>query len=313
MDFLPGKMKRKKRSSSMLGLKRREKIDGWLFVSPFVVSVLVFIIGPLLVAFMLSFKQYSFLDNNTMFQAKWIGLDNYKHAFVDPTLIKAFSNTFLFSIVVVPCQLIIALMLALIVDSKIKFKTFFRAAYYIPTLTSTVAVSVMFLFLFKSDGVLNIFMKFIHAQPHNWFGDPKYALPTIMIMAIWSSVGMYMVIFLAGLQEISVSLYEAAEIDGANRIQEFFYVTLPLIKPVFFFNLVVSFAGTFQMYDQAAVISGGNGGPDGSTMTVVLYMVRTGFKNLNMGYACAIAFLLFIVIFTITIIQKKLFGEENVE
>jgi multiple sugar transport system permease protein len=297
---------------SIRGAKRREKIDGWLFVTPFVISTLVFIVGPLLVAFMLSFKKYSFLDNNTMFQAKWVGLDNYKHALTDHSLIQAFRNTFLYSIVVVPCQMVIALMLALIVDSKIKFKTFFRAAYYIPTLTSTVAVSVIFLFLFRTDGVINSVISFFHGQPRSWFGNPKYALPTIMIMGIWYYVGTYMVIFLAGLQEVSASLYEAAEIDGATKVQELFYITLPLIKPTFFFNLVVALITTFQMYDQAYVVSGGNGGPDGSTMTVLMYMVRTGFRNLDMGYACAIAFLLFLVIFVIAIIQKKLFGEENV-
>ncbi|CDF59331.1 carbohydrate ABC transporter permease [Thermobrachium celere] len=292
-------------------VKTREKIDGWLFVMPFVISTLVFFAGPLVVAFILSFKEYSFLDQNTIWQAKWVGFDNYINAFKDPIFKRALLNTTLYSLGVVPIQLVIALILALIVDSDIKGKTFFRVAYYIPTVTSTVAVSVMFMFIFKTDGLLNKFLKLFGIPPYNWFGDVRLALPSIMGMAIWSSVGLYMIIFLAGLQDIPHSLYEAAWIDGANKWQQFWYVTLPLLRPTFFFNLVVSLIGTFQVFDQAYVVSGGNGGPLNSTMTVVLYLYRTGFRDFKMGYACAIAFILFAIIFILTLIQKKLFGEET--
>ncbi|MDO6354043.1 sugar ABC transporter permease [Caloramator sp. CAR-1] len=147
--------------------------------------------------------------------------------------------------------------------------------------------------------------------PYNWFGDPRLALPTIMMMAIWSSVGLYMVIFLAGLQDIPSSLYEAARIDGASKIQEVLYITVPLLKPTIFFNLVVSLIGTFQVFDQAFVVSNGTGGPLDSTMTVVLYLYNTGFRDFQMGYASAIAFILFAIIFILTLIQRKFFGEET--
>lgn len=291
--------------------RTREKVDGWLFVLPFVISALVFFIGPMLVALMLSFKQYSLLDGVSMFKAKDVGLQNYVHAFKDTAFRTAIMNTVKYSIIVVPVQLAIALLLALVVDSKIKGKTFFRIAYYIPTLTSTVAVSIMFLFLFNVDGIVNKFLAFFHVAPKNWFSEPSFALPAIMMMAIWSSVGNYMIIFLSGLQDIPVSLYEAASIDGANSVQRFFKITLPLIKPTFFFNLIVSIIGTLQVFDQAYIISGGTGGPLGKTMTIVLYLYNKGFKDFQMGYACAIAFILFAMIFALTLIQKAIFKEER--
>ncbi len=304
-------IKMKKAPKKFLTNKNREKIDGLLFVAPFVVSALVFLIGPLIVAFMLSFKEYSLLDQTTFLAAKNIGFDNYIRVLKDPVFKKALANTFLFSIGAVPLQLIIALLLALVVDSKIKAKAFFRVAYYIPTLTSTVAVSVIFLFLFKKDGVLNKFLSIFEIVGKNWFSDPSFALVAIISMAVWSSVGVYMIIFLSGLQEIPISIYEAAEIDGANKLQTFFKITLPMIKPTFFFNLVISVIGTLQMFDQAYIISGGTGGPLDSTMTVVLYLYNKGFKDFEMGYASAIAFVLFAIIFSLTLLQKRLFKEEE--
>lgn len=303
-------LKFRNRTSTISSAKKREGLDGWLFVLPFVISALVFFIGPLIVAFILSFKKYSFLDGS-MVNAPWVGLDNYIKAFKDPVFLKALSNTAIYSIGVVPTQLIIALALALVVDSKIKGKTFFRTAYYIPTITSTVAVAIMFMFLFKSDGVLNKFLGLFGMTPYTWYDDIRLALPLIMIMAIWASVGLYMVIFLAGLQDIPSSLYEAASIDGASKWQQLIYITIPMLKPTIFFNLVVSLIGTFQVFDQAYVISDGNGGPLNSTMTVVLYLYKQGFDEFNMGYACAIGFILFVIIFILTMIQKKFFGEET--
>lgn len=292
--------------------KMREKIDGWLFLLPFIISALVFLIGPMIFAFILSFKEYSLLDNVSIFSAKNVGLQNYINVFKDNDFKLAVMNTIEYSVIVVPVQLIIALLLALIVDSKIKGKTFFRVAYYIPTLTSTVAVSVMFLFLFNVDGIVNKFLAIFNVAPKNWFSEPKFALPAIMIMAIWASIGNYMIIFLSGLQDIPVSLHEAAIIDGASNIQRFFNVTLPLIKPTFFFNLVVSIIGTLQIFDQAYIISGGTGGPLGKTMTIVLYLYNKGFKDFQMGYASAIAFVLFAMIFALTLLQKAIFKEEKV-
>jgi multiple sugar transport system permease protein len=302
---------RPKKNISIKSLAKREKIEGWIFIAPFVILSLVFFVGPLLVAFMLSFKEYSFLDANSMFQAKWVWAQNYIDVLKNPTFIKALKNTSLYAIGVVPIQLIIALLLALVVNGSINGKSFFRTVYYIPTQTSAVAVAVIFMFLFKQDGLFNKFISIFGLQGINYLSNPKYALPVIMAMAIWSSIGLYMVIFLAGLQDIPESLYEAANIDGASKWQSFRFITTPMLKPTIFFNLVVSLIGCFQVYDQAYVVSQGNGGPLDSTMTVVLFLTRTGFREFKMGQACAVAFILFAIIFVLTVIQKKLFGEET--
>lgn len=274
---------------------------------PFIISVSLFIIGPLIYAFVISFKEFSFLNPTA---SHWTGFNNYIRLFSDETFKKALLNTTIYSLFVVPIQLFIALMLALVVDSDIKGRTFFRVAYYIPTVTSTVAVSVIFLYLFKADGLINIIISKFGIQGPVWFNNVNFALPSIMMMAIWSSVGNYMIIFLAGLQDIPTELYEAAEVDGADKFQRFLKITLPMLKPVVFFNLVISLIGTFQIFDQAYVVSGGSGGPLDSTMTVVLDIYKTGFRDFNMGYASSMAFILFLIILILTLIQRLFFKEE---
>ncbi|SHF16318.1 carbohydrate ABC transporter membrane protein 1, CUT1 family [Thermoanaerobacter uzonensis DSM 18761] len=285
-----------------------EALSGYAFVLPFIASISIFLIGPLIYAFIISFKEFSFLNPEA---SRWVGFANYIKLFSDPTFKRALLNTTLYSLGVVPTQLIIALILALIVNSNIKGKTFFRVAYYIPTVTSTVAVSVIFLYLFKADGLVNALLAKFGIQGPAWFNDVRFALPSIMMMAIWSSVGNYMVIFLAGLQDIPSELYEAAEVDGANKFQRFFKITLPMLRPIVFFNLVMSLIGTFQVFDQAYVVSQGTGGPLDATMTVVLDIYRAGFRDFNMGYASAMAFALFVIILILTLIQRKLFKEET--
>ncbi|MDI3310820.1 MAG: sugar ABC transporter permease [Thermoanaerobacterium sp.] len=278
-----------------------EAISGYTFVLPFVISISVFIIGPLIYAFIISFKDFSYLNPSS---SHWVGFKNYIGLLNDQTFKRALLNTTIYSLFVVPTQLFIALVLALVVDSDIKGKTFFRVAYYIPTVTSTVG-NTGFLCQdgFSQHPVGNV--------AHDRAGlNVNFALPSIMMMAIWSSVGNYMVIFLAGLQDIPTELYEAAEVDGANKFQRFIKITLPLLRHVVFFNLVVSLIGTFQIFDQAYVVSGGSGGPLDATMTVVLDIYKTGFKDFNMGYASAMAFVLFLIILLLTLLQRLLFREE---
>jgi multiple sugar transport system permease protein len=284
-----------------------DPLMGYLFTLPVIVSLSVFLIGPIIYAFFLSFQSFTFLDPEG---AQFVGLDNYLKLFEDERFHRALFNTSIYSLGVIPVQVSIALVLALIVNSKIKGKTFFRVAYFLPTVTSTVAVSVMFLFLFKKDGLLNHFLGWFGISARSWFDDVAFALPSIMVMAVWSTVGQFMVIYLAGLQDIPDDLYEAAQIDGANRWQQFWYITLPMLKPTTFFIVVMSIIGTFQVFDQMYVISGGDGGPLDATLTVVLYLYNKAFKDFEMGYASAIAFFLFCVILILTLIQRKFFGEE---
>ncbi|MFC4769340.1 carbohydrate ABC transporter permease [Effusibacillus consociatus] len=288
---------------------RGDLFTGYLFVLPVVVSLAVFLIGPIFYALYISFHEFSFLAPE---QAKWVGFENYLKLFEDPRFLKAVKNTSFYSLGVVPVQICIALMLALIVDSKIKGKTFFRVVYFLPTVTSTVAVSVMFMYLFKNDGLVNLFLSKIGVPTHDWFGDLSFALPATMMMAIWTTVGQFMVIYLAGLQDIPNDLYEAAEVDGATPWQKLRFITWPMLRSTTFFILIMSIIGTFQVFDQMYVISKGEGGPQDATLTVVFYLYRAAFKDFEMGYASAMAFVLFLIILLLTVIQKKIFKEETV-
>lgn len=286
---------------------RRDIMTGYLFVMPVAVSLAVFLIGPIFYALYISFHNFSFLAPD---QATWAGFDNYLRLLKDPRFIKALINTSFYSLGVVPIQIVIALLLAMIVDSKIKGKSFFRVVYFLPTVTSTVAVSVMFLYLFKNDGIVNLFLSKIGIPTHDWFNDIHFALPATMMMAIWTTVGQFMVIYLAGLQDIPNELYEAAEVDGATSWQKIRFITWPMLRPTTFFVLIMSIIGTFQVFDQMYVISKGEGGPQDATLTVVFYLYRSAFKDFDMGYASAMAFVLFLIILILTVIQRKLFKEE---
>lgn len=289
----------------------RSKLDqalaGYLFLLPALVSLGVFLIGPILYAFYISFFHFSFLDPQN---AKFIGFSNYINLFKDPEFLRALWNTSLYSICVVPIQTAIALFLALIVNN-LRGKTFFRVAYYLPTVTSTVAVSVIFMFIFKPDGLLNKALALFGIQGPNYFNSPTFALPAIMAMAIWSSVGQFMIIYLAGLQEIPEEIYEAADIDGAKGWKLLWHITVPLLRRTTFLNVVMSMIGTFQVFDQVYVISGGNGGPLNSTLSVVLDLFNKGFKTMQMGYASAMAFVLFAIILILTLIQHFVIGREE--
>lgn len=294
-------MKRKKRWTS-------DPFMGYLFVLPAVACLSAFFIGPILYAFYLSFQHFSFLNPEL---SSFVGLDNYLRLFTDQRFHRALWNTTLYSLGVVPVQVSLSLLLALIVDSKIKGKTFFRVTYFLPTVTSSVAVSVMFLYLFKKEGLVNLFLSQFGIQGRSWLMDVDFALPSIMLMAIWTTVGQFMVIYLAGLQEIPQDLYEAARVDGAGGWRQFWHITLPLLKPTTFFIVVLSIIGTFQVFDQMYIISKGDGGPLDATLTVVLYLYNEAFKQFDMGYASAIAFFLFAVILILTIIQRKIFKDET--
>ncbi len=284
-----------------------QAVAGYLFVLPAFVSLAVFIGGPIIYSFYLSFFHFSYLDPQN---ASWAGLDNYLHLFVDPVFLQALSNTAEYSLGVVPVQTAIALLLALAVD-RIKGKSLFRVIYYLPTVTSTVAVAVMFIFIFNPTGLLNtILLKFgIHGP--NYFFDPNFALPSVMVMAVWSTVGQFMIIYLAGLQDIPEEVYEAAAIDGAQGFSLLRYITIPLLRRTSFLVIVMGMIGTFQVFDSVYVVSQGNGGPMGATMSVVLDLFNKAFKDMNMGYASAMGFTLFAIILILTLLQNLILGKED--
>lgn len=286
----------------------REAIAGYSFMAPTIIVMGIFIILPITYALFLAFNKVRILGD---FSYRFIGLKNFIRMASDERVWIALKNTAEYVAIVVPIQTILALILALILNAPIKGKNFFRIIFFLPTVTSSAVLTLIFMWIYNSNGLLNNLLAFFHLPTYNWLGDPSVALKSIMLMNIWSTAPFYMVIYLAALQDIPESLYEAATLDGANRFDQFVSITLPLLKPVTFFIVVMGVIGTFQLFDQSYIFSAGSGGPNNSTLTVVLLIYQYAFKSLDMGYAAALALMLAGVIMLATLIQRYFFKEEN--
>lgn len=289
-----------------------ERLAALVFLAPFLLLLLVFVLWPVLNAFWLSFHAYD------LFEApRWVGLSNYQLLLQHGDFWISLRNTVFYTVGVVVAQTALALFLALLMDQRIRGKTAFRIAYFLPSVTSSVAISLIFMALFFKNGMLNQILSGLGldrvlaltglAVPVDWLGDSHTALPSLMAMNIWSTAGFFMIIFLAGLQDIPQTLYEVAELDGAGPWAQFRYVTLPLLKPTFFYVGTMGIIGAFQVFDQVFIMT--NGGPLKATMTMAYLLYTEAFVHFNMGYACAIAFVLATVIFLATMGQKRLMGE----
>lgn len=285
-----------------------EMIQGYSFLAPSIIIILVFFILSILFAIYLSFNNVNLIAHTY----EWNNFSNYKNILHDQQLIRALQNTGFFALIVVPVQTIIALVIAYILASKdIKAKKFFRLVYFLPTLTSSAALTLIFMFIFNLNGPINGFLQSIHLikSPINFINDTGWTLRVIMVMNIWSTVPYFMTIYLASLVDLPESMYEAAEIDGANAIQKLRYITVPYLRPITTFVLLTGIIGTFQMFDQAYIFSGGTGGPVNSTLTVSLLIFQYAFGQQNqMGYAAVIAILLAVLIFIASRIAEKLNG-----
>ncbi len=218
-------------------------------------------------------------------------------------------NTALYVIGVVPIGVCVSLLLAVAIDQKIKFKNFFKSVFFLPTVTAIVAVSVIWKWLYAGGkyGLFNYFIMKLGFQPVDWLTSPTWTLPSIMIMSIWAGLGYNMILFLAGLQTIPSVMYEAAEIDGAGFWKRFFYITLPLLKPTIVFVAMISFIFSFQVFEQVYIMTGGQGGIGGvlnSALTIVAYLYDKGFQKFEMGYASALAYIIFLCIFILTMVNK---------
>jgi multiple sugar transport system permease protein len=294
------------------GAKLGEAVAGYTFLAPFLVVLVLFALWPLARAFWLSFHSYDLFS-----PPRFVGLDNYRYLFGELDFWISIRNTALYTFVVVFAQTSLAILLALVMDQKLRGKTFFRTAFFLPSVTSSVAISLIFMFLFFKNGVLNQFLAATRLDvplgwlglepPIDWLGDTRTALWAIMAQNVWSTAGFFMIIVLAGLQEIPDSLYEAARVDGASGLQQFWYITLPSLRPTIFYVVTMGFIGCFQVFDQVYVMT--EGGPLKSTLTTAYLLYKEAFVNFNMGYACAIAFVLAGIIFATTMIQKRLMGE----
>ncbi len=292
--------------------KLQEWRQGYLFLLPAVVILGIFIgIAAIFVVYLSFHKVNLFTDSYT-----FVGLENYLRLFTDETARKALTNTLSFLVVVVPCQTIIALIIASVLNSKIRGKYFFRTVYFLPTLTSSSALTIIFMFMFSVTGPINMMLIRAGILPAgggiNFLEDPSFALKVIMVMNIWSTVPQYTTMYLASLQDLPVSLYEAAEIDGANTLQKFTNITVPYLKPITTYVLLTGIIGTLQMFDQAYIFSNGSGGPANSTLTVSLMVYRYAFGTTNaMGYAACIAIILALVIMVVSMIAEKLNSAER--
>lgn len=274
------------------------KYLGLLYVAPYVIGLLIFTAMPFLASFYLSFTNYSLLDTPV-----WVGIENYWDLFTrDRTFRKSLTVTLSYVFMTVPLKLAFALFIAYILNYRLKMINFFRTAYYVPSiLGGSVAIAVLWRYIFANDGVVNMVVTALGFAPINWLGDPNYALFTITLLRVWQ-FGSAMVIFLAALQTIDKSLYEASAIDGASKWQTFVHITLPLITPVIFFNLIMQTVQAFQEFNGPYIISNGTGAPLKSTYLLPLYIYDEAFKKFDMGYASAIAWVLFAIIMVLTLI-----------
>jgi multiple sugar transport system permease protein len=243
-----------------------------------------------------------------------VGLDNYRKAFSDPIFLKAIRNSVKYAAIVVPIQTTIGLYLALLVNSKIKGSKFFRSAFYFPSIASSAAITTLFIFLMAPDGVFNKVLQFFGIETSDlfnqgaWLSDSRTALYSIIGLNAWTTSGTMMLFYLANLQTVDAQFAEAAMVDGASRRQVFWYITMPLLKPAHLFVVATGMIGALQLYDQAILAGGADGSPDYSLMTVVLYIYNACFRKFEFGYASAIGVILFVIIFTLTLLQKSLFG-----
>ncbi|TXN30907.1 carbohydrate ABC transporter permease [Lacisediminihabitans profunda] len=272
----------------------------FLFLLPWLIGLLVFSIGPILASLYLSFTDYNLLKSPLKYPPVFTGLENYMKMFSDPAFWNSFRVTVTYVAVSVPLQLALALALALLLDRGMRGLGFYRSIFYLPSLLGgSVAVAILWRQVFSKDGLLNGFLGLFGIDAPGWIGHPDYALGTIVILHIWT-FGSPMIIFLAGLRQIPEMYHEAASVDGAGRARKFFSITLPLLTPIIFFNLVLQIIFAFQTFTQAYVVSGGTGGPADSTMFYTLFLYRIGFLQYNMGYASAMAWFLLIVIAAFT-------------
>ncbi|GAB1543202.1 sugar ABC transporter permease [Scytonema sp. NUACC21] len=286
-----------------------ESLTGYLFMTPTILVLGTFVVIPILFAVFLSFHKVQLLGG---IDYEFVGFRNFTRLVEDERVWIALLNTAQYVAIVVPTQTALALLLAVTLNSGIYGKNWWRVLYFLPTVTSSAVLTLVFMWIYNTNGLLNNFLAFLGLPTYNWLGDPSVALKGIMLMNIWSTAPLFMVIYLAALQDIPRSLYEAAAIDGANNWQQFIYITIPMLKPVTFFVVTMGVIGTFQLFDQSYIFSNGSGGPNNATLTVVLLIYQAVFRNLQMGYAAAIAFLLAAVIIIITLIQRRFFGGERV-
>ncbi len=277
-----------------------------LFLAPAILSIFIFFFIPVITAFLISFTDFDIYTLGDFSTLRFIGFDNYINLFKDELFWTSIQNTFYFVLIAGPLSILVSLTTALLLNSKLtKFKSLFRLAYFLPVVTTLVAIAIVWRFIYHPGfGILNFFLGLFGINPIDWLGDPFWAMPSIIILAVWKNFGYNMIIFIAGLQNIPEELYEAADLEGASGFQKFIHITLPMLAPTTIFVSVITMIGYFQLFAEPYVMT--QGGPLNKTLSIVQYMYQEGFRWWNMGYSAAIAFVLFIIIFIGTLLQFRI-------
>ena len=284
---------------------QRDRV-GYLMVLPHLLHIAVFLGYPLAFAFVLIFHRW-----NIYTPMKWVGLGNIKLLLTDPLIWRALFNTLYFLLIHIPLQLILALGLAQLLNQKIRGRAFFRASYFMPVVVSGVVVTILWQQMYASEtGLINLLLQSFELPKIGWLTDPRFAMPAIAIMATWKNVGLYVVLFLVGLQAIPTDLYEAAELDGASDWQKFRLITVPMLNPTIMLVLLLSTIGGFSLFIEPYVMTGG--GPANSTLSGVLYLYKQAFFFSKMGYATTIGFFWAMIIFVVVILQRRFVETEAV-
>lgn len=281
--------------------RHREALAGYLFILPTFLGYTVFIVGPILAAIGISLTDFDLFE-----PAKFIGFENYVNLLVDTRLHKVYWNTIYFTVAAVTLNVGVGLLLAVLINRHMPsfLRYFFRTAYFFPVLVALAYSAIIWQYLYQKDtGIINYYLHFLNIEPIPWLSSPLWVMPSIIIMDVWKNTGFAMLVFLAGLQGISQDYYESASLDGANRWQSFWHVTLPLITPTLFFNVIIFMIGALQVFDSIVVLT--QGGPGDSSRSLVMYVYEKAFQVFEMGYASAISITLFIVIMLLTLVQFR--------
>lgn len=293
--------------STTIAVKKHSQKKRWLpylLVSPYLIFVLVFVAFPVLFCFFLTFNKWNIIS-----PMKFIGIDNYTRLFHDRLFWKAIFNTLKFLLLHIPLQLVVSLFLAYLLNQKIRAASFFRASFFMPVIVSGVVVTILWQQLLGYDaGLINRMITTAGASKVGWLVDPDVAIYSIAVMATWKNVGLYVILFLVGLQTVPTQYYEAAKMEGANNWQQFYHITLPMINPTIFMVVILSTIGGFSLFIEPYIMTGG--GPLNTTLSAVLYIYKQAFQYYNMGYSATLGFFYALIIMTVVVLQKKFIEKE---
>jgi multiple sugar transport system permease protein len=289
--------------SQLSASRKREALAGYLFISPWIIGFVVFFLGPIIASFVLSLTRWNIVGT-----PEWVGLDNYRSIFTtDTSFMKSIEVTLTYSIFYLPLEVICGIGLAVLMNQKLRGIGLFRTLFYMPSVVPQVAAALVWVWMLNARyGVVNSILGAVGVDGPNWLASPNYVLPSLILIALWG-IGGSAIIYLAGLQNIPEVFYEAAIVDGASTYRRFRHITLPLLSPTIFFQLILGLIGVFQTFTPAFIAAGQNGGPLQSGLFYMLYLYNRGFRSLRMGYASALAWILtiFILVITIMVIRSS--------